>query len=117
MTQTTKPKVLQSGKGVQCLTTRQIKAICLKHGWTCQMEKVPANEIQVDRRIVCDPRYRKSNAIMVARSAGGRVWLRLGWRWDIETLNEGQIVELLKTLEQSHKSESTSFNGTTGTQA
>lgn len=100
MVQTTKPKVLQTGKNAYRLSTRQIKTICIRHGWTCQMSKVPANEIHVDRRIVCDPRYRKSNAVMVARSAGGRVWLCLGWRWDVEDLNEAQIVELLKGLEK-----------------
>lgn len=100
MVQSTKPNVLYDGKDVHRLTTRQIKSICSNHGWVCQMEHVPANEIQVDRRIVASPRYRKSNAVMVAKSAGGRVWLCLGWRWDIEMLNEAQIVELLKGLEK-----------------
>ncbi|SRR5216683_4542530 len=99
------------------LTTRQIKAICTKHGWTCQMNKIPSHLIEVDRRIVASPRYRKTNAVMVARSAGGAVWLCLGWRWDIEDLKEGQIVELLKALEQNSDSESTGFNGTTGSHA
>lgn len=98
--QTSKPKVLDSGKGVHRLSTRQIKAICSRHGWVAQMERIPANEIQVDRRIVASPRYRKSNAVMVAKSAGGTIWQCLGWRWDVETLNEGQIVELLKGLEK-----------------
>ena len=110
--QTAKPKVLDNGKDVKRLSTRQIKTICIRHGWTCQMSKVPANEIQVDRRIVRDRRYRKSNAVMVAQSAGGRVWLCLGWRWDIETLNEEQIVKLLKALEQSHNSEHSDFSST-----
>ena len=97
--QTTKPKVLQVGEGVTRLTTRQIKTICSRHGWTCQMNKVPINLIEVDRRIVSSPRYRKSNAVMVARSAGGAIWQCLGWRWDIEVLKEAQIVEMLKALE------------------
>lgn len=98
--QPTKQKVLETGEDVKRLTTRQIQQICTRHGWVAQMERVPVNEIQgVDRRIVASPRYRKSNVVMVARSAGGRVWLCLGWRWDIETLDETQIVELLKGLE------------------
>lgn len=97
--QVSKQNRLDGGRDAHRLTTRQIKAICSNHGWVAQMEHVPANEIQVDQRIVKSPRYRKSNAVMVAKSAGGRVWLRLGWRWDIEDLNEGQILELLKGLE------------------
>ncbi len=116
--QTTKPKILQSGEGTRRLTTRQIKNICSHHGWVCQMEHIESAKItNVDRRIVKSPRYRKSNAVMVARSTGGTSWLRLGWKWDIETLNEAQIVELLRALEQAHNNELSGFDGITGSQA
>jgi hypothetical protein len=99
--QTTKPKVLQASKNAHRLTTRQIKAICTRYGWICQMERVSPDLIQVDRRIVASPHYRKTNAVMVARSAGGTIWQCIGWRWDVEDLNESQIVELLKALEKT----------------
>jgi len=81
------------------------------------MNKVPPHLIEADRHIVSSPHYRKSNAVMVARSAGGAIWLCLGWRWDIESLNEEQIVELLKTLEQESNNELSGSAGTTGSQA
>lgn len=116
--QASKPKILQTGEETKRLTTRQIQRICTRHGWVAQMERVSPAEIDgVDRRIVNSRRYCKNNAVMVARSAGGTTWLRLGWKWDIETLNEAQIVERLKALEQSHNNELTGFDGTTGTQA
>lgn len=115
--QATKPKVLDDGKEATCLSTRQIKNICIRHGWTCQMSKVPTNEINVDRRIVCDRRYRRFNAVMVAKSAGGTIWLCLGWKWDIEVMDEQQIVKLLKTLEQAHNNELSGLCSTTGGQA
>ncbi len=118
MVQTANLKVLDNGKDVHRLTTRQIKSICSNHGWVCQMEHIESAKItNVDRRIVKSPRYRKSNAVMVARSTGGTSWLRLGWRWDVETLNESQIVELLKALEPSHNNELSGSCSNTGSQA
>lgn len=85
---------------IKMLSTRQIKAICRRNGWHCQMERLPPDQIDVERHIVAGHRYRKNNAVMVRRSQTWQRWQRLGWRWNIETLNEGQITALLKALEQ-----------------
>lgn len=103
--QTAKPKVLHDGKDVPRLTTRQIQRICRKQGWHCEMCKEP----NVPNTLANNHRYRKSNSVKVARDGE---WLPLGWRWDIEVMDEQQIVELLKTLEQSHNSEHSDFSGT-----
>lgn len=108
--QSSKPKVLDSSEDVKRLTTRQIQLICRRHGWHCEAHKEP----NVPNKLANHHRYRKSNSIKVARNGN---WLPLGWRWDIEVLDEEQIVERLKVLEQSHNNEHTGFTGTTGTQA
>lgn len=108
--QTTKENRLETGKGVTRLNTRQIQRICRKQGWHCEMRKEP----NVPNSVANNHRYRKCNAVVVAR---GGDWLPLGWRWDIEVMDEAQIVELLKTLEQAHNNELSGSTGTTGGQA
>lgn len=103
--QVSKQNRLDAGEDAHRLSTRQIQRICRRHGWHCQMHKEP----NVPNTLATDHRYRKSNSVKVARNGD---WLPLGWKWDIEVLDEAQIVELLKAFEQSHNSEHTGLSGT-----